>query len=537
MKQRCSKCGQWVDATEKGILDRALSPVEDAVNTKNGVFENLTDFVGLGKLGRGLDKVMETPKGIIKGFGEAVWGSRYEFVCLNCNNVWTEDDDSMDETYIYEQEQKEIKLVESFISKECSMNHKTEGEKTRFINDILSSFPSIGKSETRARLFNLLAFSQFELLGDVNKALDALADSLKIMDDPNTHVLKGIVMGKGRTSNDKYKVLQELIRYDENVPSDFFTTSEIKQHLEEQEQEYVSNFLAIPYNQRKFLVFDSELRVLPNSFKVLSINNCPTDLQFIEGHPIEKQIYICHPHNHKFYLPIDDYQLQLFYDEIKELCVLLQGLGAKRIEIKDSRESEEQSQQKRSLDAKAGGEYKGFGANVGGSLGYENEEYMKVRKELCRIQEFSLGRTMPCVPEGLLWYNHRVDWQRIAQQRLNGTIYHHDYLSSSKSSMVSDMEKKALEADFNMLVAKGSASANIQKEKLFKESINAAWELDVEFYPLEAYRQKQEEENRKLQLLKKEEDKKNTFSYAKGNILLGFIIILLLIIIAILSLL
>lgn len=103
--------------------------------------------------------------------------------------------------------------------------------------------------------------------------------------------------------------------------------------------------------------------------------------------------------------------------------------------------------------------------------------------------------------------------------------------------MVSDMEKKALEADFNMLVAKGSASANIQKEKLFKESINAAWELDVEFYPLEAYRQKQEEENRKLQLLKKEEDKKNTFSYAKGNILLGFIIILLLIIIAILSLL
>ena len=343
-------------------------------------------------------------------------------------------------------------------------------------------------------------------------------------------------MGKGRTSNDKYKVLQELIRYDENVPSDFFTTSEIKQHLEEQEQEYVSNFMSISYNQRKFLVFDSELRVLPNSFKVLSINNCPTDLQFTEGHPIEKQIYICHPHNHKFYLPIDDYQLQLFYDEIKELCVLLQGLGAKRIEIKDSRESEEQSQQKRSLDAKAGGEYKGFGVNVGGSLGYENEEYMKVRKELCRIQEFSLGTTMPCVPEGLLWYNHRVDWQRIAQQRLNGTIHHHDYLSSSKSSMVSDMEKKALEADFNMLVAKGNASANIQKEKLFKESISAAWELDVEFYPLEVYKQRQVEMNRKLQLQKEEEEKKKSFLNRKANILLGCIILLLLIIIILLCL-
>ena len=189
------------------------------------------------------------------------------------------------------------------------------------------------------------------------------------------------------------------------------------------------------------------------------------------------------------------------------------------------------------MDAKAGGEYKGFGVNVGGSLGYENEEYMKVRKELCRIQEFSLGTTMPCVPEGLLWYNHRVDWQRIAQQRLNGTfIHHHDYLSSSKRSMVSDMEKKALEADFNMLVAKGNANANVQKEKLFKESINAAWELNVEFYPLEAYRQKQEEENRKLQLLKEREEKKKSFLNRKANILLGCIILLLLIIIILLCL-
>lgn len=536
MKQRCKKCGQWVDATEKGILDRAITPVEDAVKTKDGIFELAGDFIGLGKVGRVLDKVVETPKGIVKGIGEAAFGSRYEFVCLNCYNVWTEDDEDTDETFIYEQELKEIKLVESFIAKERSMFQKTDEEKKRFINEISNSFPSIGKSETRARLFNVLAFSQFELLGDVNKALDALAESLKLMDDPNTHALKGIVMGKGRTSVDKYKVLQELIRYDENKPSDFFTPSEIRQHLEAQEQEYVDHFISIPYNQRKFLVFDSELQVLPNSFKVLSINNCPTDLQFTEGHPVEKQIYICHPHNSKFYLPIDDYQLQLFYDEIKELCVLLQGLGARRIEIKDSRESEEQSQQKRSLEAKAGGEYKGYGANVGGSLGYENEEYIKVRKELCRIQEFSLGSTMPCVPEGLVWYSHRADWQRIANQRLNGTNYHHDYLSSSKSSMVTDMEKKTLEADFNMLVAKGNASADIQKDKLFKENINATWELDVEFYPLEAYKQRQEEENRKLQLIKEEEDKKNRFLKGKGNIILGSIIIILFIVIIILLL-
>ena len=102
--------------------------------------------------------------------------------------------------------------------------------------------------------------------------------------------------------------------------------------------------------------------------------------------------------------------------------------------------------------------------------------------------------------------------------------------------MVTDMEKKTLEADFNMLVAKGNASADIQKDKLFKENINATWELDVEFYPLEAYKQRQEEENRKLQLLKEEEEKKNRFLKGKGNIILGSIIIILFIVIIILLL-
>ena len=100
--------------------------------------------------------------------------------------------------------------------------------------------------------------------------------------------------------------------------------------------------------------------------------------------------------------------------------------------------------------------------------------------------------------------------------------------------MVSDNEKKALEADFNMLVAKGNSSANIQKEKLIKESINVSWELNVEFYPLEAYQKRIEENNSKNQQLIEVEGKKNNISIGKSNILLGLIIIILLLIIAVL---
>ena len=102
--------------------------------------------------------------------------------------------------------------------------------------------------------------------------------------------------------------------------------------------------------------------------------------------------------------------------------------------------------------------------------------------------------------------------------------------------MVTDMEKKNLEADFNMLIAKGNASADIHKEKLFKESFSASWELDVEFYPLEVYKQMQEKKKRELLHLKDEEEKKKSFLNGKGNILLGCIIFLLLIIIVLLCL-
>lgn len=513
MKQRCKKCGQWISGK---LLEETFD---------DNTLERAASQIKLGGLGKILDNIVNAPLKIV---GAGLDCFIYHFTCPYCKNEWVD---------LISNENKQNEIVKTCIQKTYEyLNSTKQEEKSFFLNEMYNICSQLTYAEHLAKLYSTIAFFQYKSLNNANKALDALAESLKLMDDPNTHALKGIVMGKGRTSVDKYKVLQELVRYDENTPSNFFTPSEIKQHLEAQEQEYVVNFMTIPYNQRKFLVFDSELRVLPNSFKVLSINNCPTELQFTEGHPIEKQIYICHPHNTKFYLPIDDYQLELFYDEIKELCVLLQGLGARRVEIRDTRESEEQSQQKRSLEAKAGGEYKGYGANVGGSLGYENEEYLKVRKELCRIQEFSLGSTMPCVPEGLVWYNHRVDWQRIANQRLNGQNSHHDYLSSLKSSMVTDMEKKTLEADFNILVAKGNASAKIQKNKLFKENINATWELDVEFYPLEAYKQRQEEENLKLQLIKEEEDKKNRFLKGKGNIILGSIIIILFIVIIILLL-
>lgn len=119
----------------------------------------------------------------------------------------------------------------------------------------------------------------------------------------------------------------------------------------------------------------------------------------------------------------------------------------------------------------------------------ESEEYLKIKKEFVRNQEFERASKLPCVPEGLVWYSHRADWQQMALQRNQGTlIHHHDYLSIQKNTLVNDNEKRQLEADFKTLMAKGYGKVDMDKSRLFKENSDYTFELNVDFYPLSAYK-------------------------------------------------
>lgn len=496
MIQRCKNCGKWVEAEERDAFDRCIDPVIEGIDSDDGVLEYVGKRIGLKGLGRTLDRIGRMPFDVLKGTSEAIFGDKYHFECPYCGEKWSTDNEKEDETWEYEEEQRQINLVRNYRDKSITLVNAPENEKIQFVEELLASFPSVSMEGLRATLFNTLAFSQFKLLGNVNEALNAVSESLKIIDDPNTHALQGLIMGEGRTPNDKYKVLQELLycKNPEKSKSFFYTQQEYLAQLEFQNSNYAEHFLEIPQHKRKFLVIDNDLHYLPDSFKVLSINTIPTEIQFPTGHPIEKQMYICHPLKPKVYLPVDDYQLELFRDEVKELCLLLQALGAKNISITDSRSNEKKLNQKRNLDVETGGDIKTYSANVKGGLDLENEEYLKIRNEFVRKQEFTISSTSPCVPEGLVWYSHRADWQQMALQRSRGTlIHHHDHLSIQKNSLVNENEKKQLEVDFKALVAKGNSKIEIDKSKLFKENTDYIFELNVDFYPLSAYENKKKD--------------------------------------------
>ena len=469
MIQRCKKCGKWV----QGEL------IDKAIDSENNEFENIFKFIKLGKVGKQLDNIFNFP---IKVTGKLFLGEQYYFYCSNCNKEW------LDKT---ENVEKEKKLIDLKIKTCLAFSNATNKEKEDFVLDLQETLLKITYKEQLAQLYQVLAFSQFKLLGNVNEALNAISESLRLYNAPNAHALRGVILGEGRTPNDKYKILQELIYCKESEKKEpfFFTQQEYLTKLEEQNLHYAKHFLEIPQNQRKFLVIDNELHYLPDSFKVLTINSIPTELQFPAGHPIDKQMYICHPLKPKMYLPVEDYQLELFRDEVEELGVLLQALGAKKFSITDNRSNEKSLDQKRRLNIEAGGGVKIQEANVKGSMYSESEEYLKIKNEFIRNQEFERSSKLPCVPEGLIWYSHRADWQQMALQRNQGTlIHHHDYLSIQKNTLVNDNEKRQLEADFKTLMAKGNGKVDMDKSRLFKENSDYTFELNVDFYPLSAYK-------------------------------------------------
>ena len=487
MIQRCKKCGEWVEAERRDMLDRAIYPIDEALESEGGLMECVGGWFGFKGLGRAIDRAARLPTDIVRGATDSVFGDKYHFVCLNCGEEWSTDNELDDETKEYEK----VQVIMNFVDRSMTLSNASEDEKIKFVNELFAFLPSVSGDNLRAILFDTLAFSQFKLLGNVNEALNAISESLKLYDNPNTHALRGIILGEGRTPNDKYKVLQELIYCKESDKRDsfFFTQQECLMKLEEQNFHYAEHFLEIPQNQRKFLVIDNELHYLPDSFKVLTMNSIPTELQFPVGHPIDKQMYICHPLKTKMYLPVEDYQLELFRDEVKELCVLLQALGAKKLSITDNRSNEISSDNKQRLGGEIGGGFKTMEGNSKLSMASEGEEYLKIKNEFVRNQEFERSTISPCVPEGLVWYSHRADWQQMALQRNQGTlIHHHDYLSIHKNTLVNENEKRQLEADFKTLMAKGNVKVDMDKNRLFKENSGYTFELNVDFYPLSSYK-------------------------------------------------
>lgn len=538
MFQKCPKCGCWCETVKSDALDRAIDGFANTANTTGNVGKSIGGLFGKtgGNIGKGLGYIVSGPQAMLSAVGEMLAGDSYKFCCQECGYSWSTDNVEDDQTAEYEvwlAEQKRNEDIIALREKYVSILHASDQVQEAYVNDILRYLANEQNTQNqKVTLYNCLA-AAYRLTGEKGKALEAAETSLSLKDDDNMHILKGIIMGEGRNAQDTYSAMKEIVRYklrgaDE---SPFLTKAEIEECYLSLQSHYVQGFFSLPLAQRRYLAVCKELFCLPHSFCVLPLDELPTNIKFPVGHPKENTLYVCHPYRKDQYFPYDTYDIEILRDEIDEFCRIMEFLGAKHIDFKDTFEdsSEKNEQEKRNTHVK--GEYKGhFSAAGGYESDTSHDAYERLSNELGRSKDFALvGR--PMLPEGLVWYPHRKDWQHECDSRLSGRLVHSEFiLSTTSSEVISESERKEIEADMNALIV--SAKGHVEKTDSFKlkRESKRTWKVNVDFYPLADYEEKTPTPVDSIAT----KSKQNVFLSLFGNTkILSTIILLLLAIIAI----
>lgn len=232
-------------------------------------------------------------------------------------------------------------------------------------------------------------------------------------------------------------------------------------------------------------------------------------MEFPAGHPNEQTLYICHPFRTNYYLPFDEFQIELFKDEINEFIEFVQALGANIIEVEEVRNSEKSDASKDSVEASIGGKYKKVAeGNIEGAYSYERAQFEDIKRKYKHVEKSRLV-SPPYVPTGLVWYSHRPEWQRLERKRMNGTEEYEEIISTKQYTSGIQNNMQQLSVDFKTLVASGNIKGKHEGEKEFSLGEEYELKIKVKFHPLSSY---QNVNNVNVPKLKKSEDKKKTSS-------------------------
>ena len=290
--QRCPKCGKWCITSGKNAWQRFAGDTIDVADTLGELGDRF-----LGKPGKLVGKIWGGYSGAFGGVFNAIVGDRYQFTCPRCGCDWSTNDDTEDETNAYEHWRYRRQKCTEWQSITISKNPSKINSYIKLLSSELNEDDI--DDETIAIIHDTLAVVHY-MQNNKQEALNQINQSLELYDDDNSRALKGVILGGGRNSIDSYKALRELIHYRQTeYESPYFTKDDFRIKFENTQSSYVSHFLEIPQQQRRFVYLvsgnlDDKLTQLPDELYVLPIGFLPTEMHF-KGAPTDQMLYVCHP--------------------------------------------------------------------------------------------------------------------------------------------------------------------------------------------------------------------------------------------------
>jgi hypothetical protein len=328
-----------------------------------------------------------------------------------------------------------------------------------------------------------LRANTFYLLDKLENALSITKNVLEKNDDKYYfHVLQGKIFKKNKEYNNSLISLQKA----QILNSKLSINDNIDLLINESYSSLIDTFFNQEYSNRKIILVTNGLQKFVSSFITLDKNSLPNNIHFPIGHPIENELYICHPCKDNLYIPIKNHELDLFLDRINEFCYLLQSLGAVELTIKTikGKSTESLSSNNLNIDSKVSvNNYGNLESNVSSSN--ENSNTNNLSRKLEKTQRFS-PKLKPYLPSELAWYNREPSWQRLFQQRTNGNILeYHETLSTTQQKILSENEVNTLNLDLKHALANLNLNIIQNSSNSINDQENTEWEINVKFESIE----------------------------------------------------
>lgn len=333
---------------------------------------------------------------------------------------------------------------------------------------------NIDDSNTRFYYNNKIKFTK-----DTNQAIRIFEDYKKLVGDklgPATT----FDIAKVYENSQNYLSAVNFFSYSEEN----YTDSEIKNKIGISKAnvytKLISDFTTIDYSKRKLVfIADDILHTTMDGMVVLKKNELPEDIMFPLNHPKINEVYVCHPINKSSYLPIKEFEKELFTDRLHELMLLLGSLGAKKIDI--SSQERNRDTQNQSSNTQVNASLNVTITSVQGNHENNKKKESSLEHELnIKFHQTLNPKKTPFVPGGLVWYHSNLGWQRLTNQRLNGNLLTHtEVISTKQVETLSTNEINKLNAEVSLLLGRVKASGGYANEVDVKSLAEKDYTLEV----------------------------------------------------------
>ena len=374
------------------------------------------------------------------GMLEAIAGYKYKFVC-KCGHTWGTNDANADETPLYAH-----KILAERFSKSDKNNEESLDQFLKEIDALLNNYEDLG-----------------------------------------CHVTKGMILSYHNKHN-PYCVLRELLYFKDIETHDVFSMNVLMDRYKHMCKDYEDGFLKIPKEQRKVIVLVSDYVSIPESFKVLRMSKIPNGLKIL-GQISENTLYVIHPLKDDTYIPYDEYNIELFREQLYEYRYIMECLGAKKFSIKDSHITNNETTEAERLKVGGGGEYENYSAKGKYESTNNSEQYSRLYYELSQSGRFEfIPSKPPYIPDNVVWYNHKCEWRQNCESRLEGRMVEFHQKISTKSNIgLTKQNSKKIAGEFNAMIAKVNGEYESDNSFSINEDKEHAWEISVEFFPMTEY--------------------------------------------------